>query len=218
LRDVLPGADFSDTFAGTSLNMNGDARTLKDAGLAIADRLSNRLLQYLVDGGRVWLMPDSRQLYDFVRTRYLPPFWSYLHFPDNVSSVMGMILHSHPVLDNFPHDGFSDWQWYDLVNDTPAICLDALPFIQPLVEVVDNFNRAKRLAYAFEASVGRGRLFVSTWRLYDRVVMGKPEAQYLMRQTVDYLLSDGFAPESKLSVGQVLGLFKLTNGLVAELE
>lgn len=218
LRHVLIDADFSDDFAGTMMNMHGDTRRLTDAKLAIANRLSLRLLQYLVDGGRVWLMPDSKQLYDFVRTRYLPPFWSYLHFPDNVSSVMGTIVNQHPVLDQFPHDGFSDWQWYDIVNDSPAICLDSVPFIEPLVEVVDNFNRAKRLTYAFEATVGKGQLFVSTWQLHNLAVIGKPEVRYLLHMMTDYLCSDTISHSNELTVAQVLGLFKLTNGLVAELE
>jgi beta-galactosidase len=219
LRHVLTGADFSDDFNGTYLNWSETPYKLKPTvPLAIAERLSLRLLQYLHDGGNVWLTPNLSQLYDAVRTRYLPPFWSYLHFPDNVSSVMGTIIHPHPALANFPHDGYSDWQWYHIVNDTPAICLDSVPFIQPIMEVVDNFNRAKRLAYAFEARVGTGKLFVSTWRLHDGTAFGRPEARFLLGQIIDYLRSDHFAPTSNLSVGQVLGLFKLTNGFVVDFE
>ena len=187
-------------------------------GLAITDSVTLRLLQYLHDGGSVWLMPDQNSLYDSVRTRYLPPFWSYLHFPDNVSSVMGMIVHNHPVLQRFPHDGYSNWQWYNLVNDTPAICLDAVPFLQPIVEVVDNHNRAKRLAYAFESQVGRGRLFVSTWRLYDANVVGCPEASFLLSELMNYLLGEDFAPKFELSMAQVLSMFRLTNNVSTNLE
>jgi hypothetical protein len=213
LRNALPNADFTDNYGGTMLRIDGQARDVLSASLqlAISDRLSLRLLQYLSDGGCVWLMPDSQQLYDYVPTRYLPPFWSYLHFPDNVSSVMGMIIPEHPALTGFPHDGVSDWQWYSLVNDSPAICLDSVPFVQPIVEVIDNFNRAKRLCYAFETRIGQGRLFVSTWRLYDRSVAGHPEARFLFHEIVQYLCSPAFDPAQKLSIGQLLGLFKLTN-------
>jgi hypothetical protein len=198
--------------------MHGQNKLNRETKLAISDRLSLRLLQYLHDGGCVWLMPGIRQLHDQVRTRYLPPFWSYLHFPDNVSSVMGMIIRQHPALRLFPHDSFSDWHWYSLVNDTPAICLDIVPFIEPVVEVVDNFNRAKRLCYAFEARVGDGRLFVSTWRLYDAAVAGLPEGRFLLNQIVAYLSGDSFTPSAQLSVGQLLGLLRLTNGLNTDFE
>jgi beta-galactosidase len=219
LRRTVPGADFSDDYAGTALLLGrAEGSLTSDLRLAISDRLSLRLLQYLVDGGCVWLMPDAAQLSAYVPTRYLPPFWSYLHFPDNVSSVMGMAIASHPALANFPHDGFSDWHWYRLVNDTPAICLDTIPFVEPVVEVVDNFNRAKRLCYAFEAQVGNGRLFVSTWRLSDPAISGYPEASFLFNEIVDYLRGDAFTPSAKLSVGQVLGIFRLTNSLRTAFE
>ncbi|MCA9881599.1 MAG: hypothetical protein KC708_01455 [Anaerolineae bacterium] len=219
LRHLLPDADYGDEFGGTMLTWN-TTQPLLDASceLAISDRLSLRLLQYLHDGGAVWLMPSKTTLYDYVPTRYLPPFWSYLHFPDNVSSVMGMIIHDHPALRQFPHDGHSNWQWYSLVNQTPAICLDSVPSVQPIVEVVDNFNRAKKLAYAFEAQVGRGRLFVSTWRLPDINVVGRPEASFLLSNVLDYLIGDGFKPETNLSLAQLLGLFRLTNGREPLLE
>lgn len=131
---------------------------------------------------------------------------------------MGMLIHPHPAFGRFPHDGMSYGQWYGLVNDTPAICLDSVPFVEPILEVIDNFNRAKRLAYAFEARVGRGRLFVSTMRLYDAVAAGRPEGRFLLNETLSYLLGDAFAPAAVLSIGQVLGLFRLTNGLIFSME
>jgi len=219
LRNVLPQADFRDNHGGTFLRIDYSHNVLNsNLDLAISDRLSLRLLQYLHDGGRVWLMPGANQVYDHVQTRYIAPFWSYLHFPDSMSFVMGMIIKSHPALAGFPHDGLSDWQWYNLVNETPAIGLDSVPFINPIVEVVDNFNRAKRLAYAFEARVGAGRLFVSTFRLYDPIVNGRPESRFLMSTLLNYLQSEDFAPAERLSAGQLLGLFKLTNVRALNLE
>jgi beta-galactosidase len=216
LRPALPGATFSDDFLGIGIFSEGQLPTSR---LAISDRLTGRVLQYLYDGGSVWLMPGSlKHLHDAVPTRYIPPFWSYLWFPDNVSNVMGMIIHDHPSLQYYPHDGKSDWQWYSLVNEAPAICLDSVPYIQPVVEVVDNFSRAKRLAYAFEARVGAGRLFVSTWRLTDPAVSTRPEARFLLSEISRYLLSDAFAPSQKLSVGELLGIFKLSNGLALDFE
>lgn len=213
LRSVLPQADYRDNHGGTFLRIDLGAHVglTGDLDLAISDRLSLRLLQYLYDGGRVWLMPPASQIYDHVQTRHIAPFWSYLHFPDSLSFVMGTIIKAHPALAGFPHDGFSDWQWYSLVNETPAISLDSVPFIQPIMEVVDNFNRAKRLAYAFEAQVGAGRLMVSTWRLYDPVVNGRPEARCLMNTVLRYLQSTEFAPTQRLTSAELLGLFRLTN-------
>jgi len=98
-----------------------------------------------------------------------------------------------------------------MVVGAPALCLDSVPQLPPIVEVIDNFNRAKRLAYAFEARVGRGRLFVSTWQLQSRDVIQRPEARFLFHEVLRYLRSAEFDPVAELTVGEVLGLFRLTN-------
>ncbi|MCA9915601.1 MAG: hypothetical protein KC496_19740, partial [Anaerolineae bacterium] len=65
LRSALPKADFGDNYGGTFLRIDGKFREMMNPALkvALSDRLSLRLLQYLQDGGKVWLMPDAEQLY-----------------------------------------------------------------------------------------------------------------------------------------------------------
>jgi len=75
--------------------------------------------------------------------------------------------------------------------------------------VIDHFHRAKRLAYAFEAKVGKGRLLISTFPFSDIAMMKRPEAGFLFQEMLAYLLGDEFMPESSISAGQLLGLVKL---------
>jgi beta-galactosidase len=140
-------------------------------------------------------------LHDEVDSKFLPIFWNYLWFPLQSGTTMGMVIHDHPLMSRFPHDGKSNWQWYHLVDKTPAIGLDSVPQIKPIVEVVDNFNRAKKLAYAFEVRIGKGKLFVSSFRLHEKYDIKRPESAYLLQQTIQYLRSDHFNPEVQLSVG-----------------
>lgn len=184
-------------------------RKENNVDLAITDQLSKDILQFVLDGGNVWLMTTNGKQHDDVLTRYLPIFWNYLWFPEQVGTTMGMIIHDHPSLNGFPHDGISNWQWYHLVDQTYAISLDIVPQISPIVEVIDNFNRAKRLAYAFETKVGKGNLFVSTFRFLDAGSLKRPEVGFLMEKIISYLLSDNFKPSSRISVGELLSMFKL---------
>lgn len=177
--------------------------------LAIVGKLTGSVLQYAMDGGKVWLMAHSEDLYDEVTTRYIPPFWSFLWFPTQVGHTMGMKIEPHPALGRFPNDGFSNWQWYHLVDMTSAIALDTIPHVKPIIEVVDNFNRSKRLAYAFEARIGQGSLFVSTIRLTDAESRKRPETAFLTQEIIRYLLSGDFRPAEELTVGEALGIFKL---------
>ncbi|WP_276356610.1 glycoside hydrolase family 2 protein [Cohnella caldifontis] len=177
--------------------------------LAVVDRLTTPVLQYLANGGRVWLMAGESEIADAVVTKYLPVFWNYLMFSEQAGGTMGTVIRPHPALGAFPHDGNSDWHWYHLFNGAPAVCLDAVPEIEPIVEPVDNFNRAKRLAYAFEANVGRGRLLVTTLNFRAADDLKKPETAFLLRQFLDYARSEAFRPQGSMTLGQVLGLFRL---------
>ncbi|WP_100407399.1 sugar-binding domain-containing protein [Bacillus solitudinis] len=186
----------------------------KQLQLAITDQLSRDVLQYLMDGGNVWLMTKPEKQYDEVMTQYLPIFWNFLWFPTQESTTMGMLIHNHPLMKKFPHDGYSNWQWFHLVNGAAGIGMDLIPQVKPIVEIVDNFNRMKKLSYAFEATVGRGKLFVSSFKTYDVRDLKRPESSYLFLSITKYLLSEDFQPLSHLSVGELLRVFKVNGDSV----
>lgn len=123
---------------------------------------------------------------------------------------MGMHMEKETaLLGSFPHDGASDWHWYHLVNGTPAVCLDTMQDVNPLIEVVDHFHRAKRLAYAFEARAGKGRILVSTFPFTDTALMKRPEAAFLFQEMLSYVQGEQFKPSSSVTAAQPLGMFKL---------
>ncbi|WFA84945.1 glycoside hydrolase family 2 protein [Paenibacillus amylolyticus] len=182
----------------------------REIDLVIVQSLTPNVVDYVVNGGSVWLQPTAEGLYDSVETKYLPVFWNYLMFATQPGATMGMYLRDRPaLLGSFPHDGASDWHWYHLVNGTPAICLDTLPGVEPLIEVVDHFHRAKRLAYAFEAKVGKGKILISSLPFANLAVMKRPEAAYLFQEMLAYLNGDQFRPATSISVAQLLGIVKL---------
>lgn len=205
LRSIMYGAQFEKLIGIKQLShveVNG-------VDLAVTNRISRDVLQYLIDGGSVWLMAKPNDAYDEVPTKYLPIFWNYLWFSGQAGTTMGMIIDEHPALKHFPHDRFTDWQWFNIVDNTVALNLDSLPQVKPIVEVIDNFNRAKRLAYAFEAKVGHGKLFVSTFNFLEKNTMKQPEVHTLYLELLNYLNSEEFKPTSSISVGELLNVFKL---------
>ncbi|MFS0880554.1 glycoside hydrolase family 2 protein [Metabacillus niabensis] len=205
LRSIMYGAKFEKLIG---IKQHSHVK-VEGIDLAVTNRLSRDVLQYLIDGGSVWLMAQPNEAYDEVATKYLPIFWNYLWFSEQAGTTMGMIIHKHPSLKYFPHDRFTDWQWYHIVNNAVALNLDSLPNVKPIVEVIDNFNRAKRLAYAFEAKVGKGKLFVSTFNFLEKNMMKQPEVHTLYLELLNYLNSDEFNPSSCIKVGELLGMFKL---------
>ncbi|WP_058308437.1 glycoside hydrolase family 2 protein [Gracilibacillus massiliensis] len=204
LRSVLYGARFEDKIGINQHSFQKDP----NVDLVISDQLSRDVIQHVVDGGTVWLMSENQQ--DEILTRYLPTFWNYLWFPEQQGTTMGMKIHQHPVLQRFPHDAFSNWQWFHLVNQTGALNIDSVPQIKPIIEVIDNFNRLKRLTYMFEAKVGRGKLFVTSLNTKEPADLKRPETQTLLLEIIDYLNSKQFQPTAELTMSELLGIFKVT--------
>ncbi|OLS42192.1 glycoside hydrolase family 2 [Bacillus sp. MRMR6] len=179
----------------------------KNIDLAISDHLSTELLQFLLDGGKAWIMANEGNQFDEVKTRFLPIFWNYIWFPSQIGTTMGMIIHAHPSLKDYPHDGSSNWNWFHLVDRATAINLETVPQVKPIVEVIDNHSRGKHLAYSFEVKIGEGKLFVSSFNILQH--LKRPEVESLLHQSIDYLMSDQFTPSASLTVGELLGIFKL---------
>jgi beta-galactosidase len=203
LRSSIFGANYNG-----KIGMEGFSyKEAKGIELAISDHLSPEFLQFLLDGGKAWIMAREGNQFDEVKTRYLPIFWNYIWFPSQVGTTMGMIIHDHPSLKEYPHDGHSNWNWFHLVDRACAINLDTVPQINPIVEVIDNHNRGKHLTYCFETKIGEGSLFFTSFNLLQQ--LKRPEVETLLHQNILYLMSDEFSPASKLSVGELLGLFKL---------
>ncbi|GGD56233.1 sugar-binding domain-containing protein [Paenibacillus nasutitermitis] len=177
--------------------------------LIIADRMSKELLQFMHDGGSVWLMPAKDALQDSISIHHLPIFWNYLWFPNQRGTTMGLILNEHPALGRFPHEGQTDWHLYGMTEHSVAVSLDAMPSVEPIVEVIDHFARMKRLASVFECRVGAGKLFVSTLRLTDEDVCKKPETLFLFHEIFTYLMSEKFSPAARISAAELLAQFPI---------
>lgn len=168
----------------------------------VTDRLHVRYVDAVLNGATLLWLAENEELADHVRSRFEPMFWSFLWFPEQPNQTMGLTVEDHPLLDSFPHDGTSDWQWYHLVDGAAAVGLDGLPDTRPIVGGIDNWSRGKRLGYLFEARVGRGRILVTTLRILEWYY-SRPEAVHLFDAMLRYVHSDAFAPKSEFSLAQL---------------
>jgi len=70
----------------------------------------------------------------------------------------------HPALHSFPTESHGNWQWFELIQHSRALPLDTLPAgYRPVVQVIDNYERAQKFAFCLRCRVGSGRLMVSVW-------------------------------------------------------
>lgn len=159
----------------------------------------------LKQGKKVLLNPDYKTL-NGVEGRFVPVFWSPVHFP-NQPATMGLLLdENHAAFNNFPTDSHTDWQWWDLCINSKSVITDSLE-VTPLVRVIDNFVTNRHLANVFEVKVGEGSLVFSSIDITNDLE-NRPVARQLRYSLLNYMESDSFKP-SKIIEFKDLNKLKL---------
>jgi beta-galactosidase len=160
--------------------------------LLITSALDEAALQFLRSGGRVWLLGEAGQIRPRASVNFFPA----------AGGAFGTVVRDHPALAGFPHDGFADLQFYNLMDGAIPIPLDSWPTdFQPIVGGVrtttgflSKSKELSRVGYVFEARVGEGKLLVTTLRLREHLDEAYPEAVSLFDRLLRYATSAGFAP------------------------
>ena len=163
-------------------------------------------LQALQQGKKVLLNPDTASLKG-VEGRFAPVFWSPVHFPDQ-PGTMGLLCDpQHAALKNFPTESHSNWQWWDIVTSSKTMIIDSLPAIDPLVRVMDNFFKNRKMAMVIEAKVGKGKLVLVSSNIRNNLDK-RPAARQLRYSLEQYMGSEQFQPVVELTEEQLKRLFK----------
>ena len=162
-------------------------------------------LQALKKGKKVLFSPKT-SIVKGLEGKFLPVFWSPVHFPKQ-AGTMGLLCDpSHPALSDFPTDMHSDWQWWNLVKRSRVMVIDSLPPMRPIVESVDNFVNNRRLALVFEAQVGKGRLIFSAIDLLTDSQL--PEIRQMRYSLTNYMQKSEFQPTTRLTPTQLRSLLQ----------
>ena len=152
-------------------------------------------LKALKKGRKVLLSPRTSTVKG-LEGKFLPVFWSPVHFPKQ-AGTMGLLCNPmHPALADFPTEMHSDWQWWNLLKRSRVVVLDSIAPVTPIVESVDNFVNNRRLAQIFEAQVGKGHLIFSSIDLLTDAQL--PELRQMKYSLIRYMLSSEFHPTAIL--------------------
>jgi hypothetical protein len=155
-------------------------------------------LPALHEGKRVVLTLDpASQSPNTLPSRFLPVTKTIRIFGQQ-PPTMGLLCDpAHPALENFPTEFHADMQWWEILR-APSLSfeLTSLP-ITPIVHAIDDFHSNRKLAYVFEAKVGRGMLLACSLDLLDPERQG-PVAHYFLQGLIDYAQSRAFKPSVEL--------------------
>ncbi|MBN1466145.1 hypothetical protein JXA02_10305 [candidate division KSB1 bacterium] len=136
-------------------------------------------------------------------------FWNTAWTDDQAPHTLGILCDpAHPVFADFPTEYHSNWQWWDVIKDSQAMILDDFPCeLQPLVQPIDTWFYARRLALLFEASVGKGKILVCSID-FDKSLESRLASRQLLAGVLDYMKSEHFQPRTSVELGTIADLYQ----------
>ena len=153
--------------------------------------------QELEKGNTVLLNPDYKNLKG-IAGRFVPVFWSPVHFPNQPSSMGLLMDENHAAFSDFPTTEYTEWQWWDLCLKSKSLIVDGMD-VTPIVQVIDNFVTNHHLTNVFETKVGEGKLVYSSIDLMSNLDE-RPVARQLRSSLLQYMESDVFNPSGSVSI------------------
>lgn len=185
-------------------------------GILVTDTLDKEAVKVLRKGGRVLLLAAGKVTYGReVKQTFTPVFWNTSWFKMRPPHTTGICVeNSHPLFKDFPTDFHSDLQWWELVNKASVMQFTDFPAdFQPLVQSIDTWFVSRKIGMLFEASIGKGRLVMTTMDLKND--LDKRHVAKQMRYSIlKYMQSADFHPQWSLPLERITDLFTNVAGEV----
>lgn len=175
------------------------------AGYLYATTYGTEVKKALLEGQRVLLVPDE---VNGRKTHFASHFWNPIMFNWNPMIVGTLIQAGHPVFRDFPTDSCADWQWWDVLNHAKAMDLTAIRQLTPVIQNIDTYEYNRKLGIAFEARVGKGRLFVLSVDAKKQLDQ-RPATRQLLHAVRNYVADETrFSPACTLQPYELDALFE----------
>ena len=154
--------------------------------------------QALNDGKTVLFLAHGLKNEYTKQTPFLPVYWSAGWWGGRFSMLSITCKPEHKMLAEFPNEGFSDWQWYELLNKCTTFDLtDVAKGLNPVIQPVTDFHHNRLLGQVFEVKIGKGKLVVCGYDISSKVDE-KPNVRQFRRSLLNYIKSADFAPKYEM--------------------
>lgn len=176
-------------------------------GVKVARGWNNQIKQFLLKGGTVLLLADTASLSSDAHPVFSGISWNTV-WSGMPPDLLGVLCDpQHPALASFPTEYHSNWQWWDVVRHSRPMVLDHFPVsMKPVVQMIPDWNKPRKLGLVFEAKVGRGKLLMSSVDFHN--LNNRPVARQLLYSLQAYVNSPQFSPEVEVAPEMIDKLFK----------
>lgn len=170
----------------------------------ITYELDNKAIEKLNQGENVLFLSYGKVAPEKggdIRVAFTPIFWNTAWTNNVPPQTLGFLCDPvHPAFASFPNDGYSDFQWKDLAVKCNAMVMDDFSHdFRPLVYVIDDWFKNRKLGVLFEGKVGRGNLMVCGVDL-DTDLDKRLSAAQFRQSILEYMASDAFKPQREIDL------------------
>jgi hypothetical protein len=160
-----------------------------DRGTRVVLLSQGALREYRRDGDREWSNTQTYRTIEYLQGSH---------------GNMGTVVHDHPALGKYPHEGWCDLNFVHLISGAYPIDLKPLGAgrIAPIIRSVDHYKTMADKAYLFEVTVGQGALLATSLRI-AQTYETNPATRYLLRSLLLYAASGKFQPKATVTRDQL---------------
>ncbi len=179
----------------------------------IASKFDNTVMDRLNEGESVLVISPKENVLPEkggdIAVGFSSIFWNTAWTRNQPPHTLGILCDpKHPALSAFPNEGYSDYQWWDIVSSCDAMIMNDFPSdFKPIIYLIDDWFKNRRLGILFEAKVGNGKLMVCSADL-NKDLTNRPAAAQFKQSILEYMSSDKFNPQNEVKPEVIKGLFK----------
>jgi hypothetical protein len=185
------------------------------ASVEIVKTLDDATWKRLEAGATVLFTPDKKALRGRIEQSFASVFWSAPWTNGGEGETLGILANpAHPVFRHFPTEGWTNWQWHDLLVNARPLILDewssSAPWpkdYRPVLQLIDDWYQNRKLALLAEARVGRGKLMICALDI-ESDLDKRVAARQFRTSLLAYLAGPRFQPGTEIGLAQVRGLLQ----------
>jgi len=189
-----------------------DALATPAGDILVARELNEAAVGHLRAGGKVLLVPPPHTIKNDPRhpltMGFSSIFWNTVWTNWQAPHTLGILCDPcHPALERFPTEYHSNWQWWELIHNAAPFLVTEHRNLGPLVQVIDDWVTARKLALVFEARVGPGRLIACGSDLVSDLDR-RPVARQMRHSLLTYMAGPLFEPKYTMTPEQLADLLQ----------
>jgi Glycosyl hydrolases family 2, sugar binding domain/Glycosyl hydrolases family 2/Glycosyl hydrolases family 2, TIM barrel domain len=185
--------------------------------ILIVNALNDDILRQIEAGKSVLLLPFGHVKNGKgaeVKIGFSSIFWNTAYTNNQAPHTLGLVCNpKHPMFKYFPTEGYSNYQWQDIVSHAQTMNVTDFPSnFKPLIQPIDTWFENRKLSLAFEGKIGKGKLMVCSIDLETNINQ-RPSSRQLKYSLLKYMKSKEFNPIQVIDAVQLKNFFQENTSL-----